>query len=106
VLFSDANGIFSRTWRVHLSQLSEIGRIIAMSEIFYLGYVVRAQEEIQIVLDQLTEISVGSVMDGIIHYEGRTHVSPESSLRENIMRDMCDSPLVGNYGYLYEYEAP
>jgi hypothetical protein len=43
VLFSDANSIFNRTWRVHLSQLGEAGRIIAMSEFFHLGYVVRAQ---------------------------------------------------------------
>jgi hypothetical protein len=53
VLFSDANSIFSRTWRVHMSQLGEAGRIIAMSEFFHLGYVVRAH--IQSVLDQFTE---------------------------------------------------
>jgi hypothetical protein len=76
--------IFNRTWRVHLSQLGEAGRIIAMSEFFHLGYVVRAQEEIQIVLDQFTEISVDRVVDGIIHYGGCTHVVPESTLRERL----------------------
>jgi hypothetical protein len=47
--FSDANSIFSRTWWVHLSQLREAGRIIAMTKLFPLSYVFRSQ--IQIVLD-------------------------------------------------------
>jgi len=38
-----AISIFDTTWRTHLSQ---IGRIIAMSKFFCLGYVVRVQEEI------------------------------------------------------------
>jgi hypothetical protein len=94
VLFSDANNIFNRTWWVHLSQLGEAGRIIAMSEFFHLGYVVRAQ--IHIVLDHFTEISVDRVVDGIIHYGGCTHVVLESTLRERIMRAMYDSPLTGH----------
>jgi hypothetical protein len=69
-----------------------------------LGYVVRAQ--IQIVLDQFTEISFDRVVDGIIHYGGCTHVVFESTLRERIMRAMYDSPLAGHSGYSYEYEAP
>jgi hypothetical protein len=68
--------------------------------------VVRAQEEIQIVLDQFTKISVDRVMDGIIHYGGHTHVVLESTLKKEIMTTVCDSPLVGNSGYLYEYWAP
>jgi hypothetical protein len=106
VPFSDANSIFNRTWRVHLSQLGETGRIIAMSEFFCLDYVVGAQEEIQIVLDQFTEIPVDRVVDGIIHYRGCTLVAPEPPLREMIMRAMCDPPSTGNFGYSYEYEAP
>jgi hypothetical protein len=66
VLIFDANNIFNNTWRVHMSQLGEAGRIIAMSEFFHLGYVVRAQ--IQIVLDQFTKISIDRVVDGLIHY--------------------------------------
>jgi hypothetical protein len=46
------------------------------------------------------------MVDDIIHFGGRTHVVPESKLRENIMRAMCCSPLIGNSGYSYEYEAP
>jgi hypothetical protein len=56
VLSSDANNIFNKTWRVHLSKLGEACRIISMPGFFHLGYVVRALEEIQIVLDQFTEI--------------------------------------------------
>jgi hypothetical protein len=67
--------------------------------------VVRAQEEIQLVLDQFTENPTDRV-DGIIHYEGRTHVVPESTLRDKTMRAMCGSPLAGNFGYSYEYEPP
>jgi hypothetical protein len=106
VLFFDANNIFGRTWRAHMSQMIEVGRIIAMSEFFHLGYVVRAQEKIQIVLGQFTEISVDRVVDGIIHYGSHTHVVPEFTLRDKIMRAMCDSPLTENSGYSYEYEAP
>jgi hypothetical protein len=74
-----------------------------MTDFFHLGYVVRAQ--IRIVLDQFTEISFNRVVDGIIHCRGCTHVVPESTLRERIMRDMYYSPLAGHYGYSYEYEA-
>jgi hypothetical protein len=45
------------------------------------------------VLDHFIDISTLRVMDGIIHYGGHTHVVPEST------------PLAGNYGYSYEYEA-
>jgi hypothetical protein len=45
-------------------------------------------------LDQFSEISVDRVVDG--YPLGHTHVVPESTLREMIMRAMCDSPLVGN----------
>jgi hypothetical protein len=96
VLFSDANSIFSRTWKVRMRQLGEAGRIIAMSEFFHLGYVVRAQEEIHIVLDQFTEISADRVVDGIIHYRGCAHVVLESTLRERIMRARYDSLLTGH----------
>jgi hypothetical protein len=34
-----------------MSHLGEAGRIVAMLELFCLGYVVRSQEEIQIVKD-------------------------------------------------------
>jgi len=66
VLFSYASDIFSRTRRVHLSQLGEARRIITMSKFFYLGYVVIEHEEIKIVLDQFTEISTERVMVGTI----------------------------------------
>jgi len=89
-----------------MSHLGEVGRIISMSEFFRLGYVVGAQEEIQIVLDQFTEISIDRVLDVIIHYKGRTFVFYEFTYREMIMRDMCDPPLKRNFLYLYEYEAP
>jgi len=89
-----------------LSQMSEAGRIISMSELFHLVYVVRAHEDIQIVLDQFTEISSNRVVDGIIHYGGCTLVVIEPTLKERSMRDMYDSPLVGNSRYSYEYEAP
>jgi hypothetical protein len=68
--------------------------------------VAKAQEEIQIVSDQCTKISADRVVDGIIHYRGHTCVVPESTLRENIMRVMCDSPLTRSSGYSYSYEAP
>ena len=56
-------------------------------------------------MDQFTEISFDRVVDGIIHYRGRTHIVLESTLREEIMRAMYDSILTGNYRYLYEYES-
>jgi hypothetical protein len=65
--------------------------------------VVRAQEEIQIVLDQFSEISTDRVVDG---YEGHTCVVSDLTLREMIMRVICDSPLAGNSKYSHEYEAP
>jgi hypothetical protein len=72
-----------------MSQLGEAGKIIAMSEFFHLGYVVRAQ--IQIVLDQFTEISIDRMVDGLVDYGDCTHVVPEFTLRERIMRAMYDS---------------
>jgi hypothetical protein len=54
-------------------------------------------------LDQFLEMSTDRVVDGIIHYGGHTHVVPKPMLRGR--RAMCDSPLVGNYGYSHEYEA-
>jgi len=89
-----------------MSQLGEAGRIIAMLEFFRLGYVVGAEEEIQIVLDQSTYISIDRVVDGIIHYGDCTHIFPKSTLTKKIMRDTHDSPLVGNCRYSYEYETP
>jgi hypothetical protein len=106
VLFFDANNIFGGTWRVHLSQMSEARRIITMSELFHLDYVFRAWEGIQIVMDQFIEISVDRVVDGIIHYGGHMHIVPKSTLIEDIMKVVCDSPLAGNSGYSREYEAP
>jgi hypothetical protein len=41
-LFSYVNGILNRTWRIHLIQLGEVGRIIGVSGLFYLGHAVRA----------------------------------------------------------------
>jgi hypothetical protein len=69
VLFSDANGIFSRTWWVHLSQIGEAGWIIDMTEFLHLDCVVRAQEEIQIVLNQFTKVSANKVVDGLFTME-------------------------------------
>jgi hypothetical protein len=69
-------------------------------------YVVKAKEGIQIVVDQFIEISVDRVVDGIIHYGGRTHIVPKSTLRELIIGAMCDSPLAGHFGSSHEYEAP
>jgi len=45
------------------------------------------------------------VVDVIIHYGCHTHVDLDPTLRKRSTRAMCDSPLVGNYGHLYEYEA-
>ena len=63
------------------------------------------EEEIHIVLDKFTKFLADRVVDNIIHYRGRTHVVPESTLRERIIRAMCDSPLTGNSRYSHEYEA-
>jgi hypothetical protein len=68
-----------------------------------LVYVVRAQEGIHIVLDQFSERLAGRVVGGYGYY---THIVLESTLREEIMSAICDSPLAGNYGYSHEYEAP
>jgi hypothetical protein len=67
--------------------------VIAISKFFCLGYVIGAQEEIQIVLDPFLEMSTDRVVDGSIHYRGPTHIVHESTLREMIMRAMYDSPL-------------
>ena len=45
------------------------------------------------------------VEDDIIYYKGSIYLVSESTLREDIMRAMCDSPLTRNFGYLHEYEA-
>ena len=90
----------------HPSQMSEENRIIAILYFFHLVYFVIAYEEIHIVLDQFREILANRVVDGIIHYGGRTHIVLESTLRERIMRAMCDSPLIGHSRYLHDYEAP
>jgi len=47
-------------------------------------------------------MSADRMVDG---YGGHTHIGPDSTLREEIMQAMCDSPLIGNFGYLHEYEA-
>jgi hypothetical protein len=75
--------------RHHPIQMSEQNRIIAILDFFH-----------------VREILANRVLDGIIHYGERTHVVLESTLRERIMRAMCDSPLIGHSGYLHEYEAP
>ena len=74
--------------RHHPIQMSEQNRIIAILDFFH-----------------FREILANRVVDGIIHYGGRTHVVFESTLRERIMRAMYDSPLAGHSGYSYEYEA-
>ena len=90
----------------HPSQMSEKNRIIAILDFFNLVYVVIAHEEIHIVLDPFREILANRVVDGIIHYGGRTHIVLESILRERIMRTMCGSPFIGNSRYMHDYEAP
>ena len=75
--------------RHHPIQMSEKNRIIAILDFCH-----------------FREILANGVVDGIIHYGERTHVVLESTLRERIMRAMCDSPLTGHSGYLHEYEAP
>jgi hypothetical protein len=74
--------------------MHSISRIISMSKTSCLDYVVKAHEEIQIVLDQFLEILVDKMVDGIIQYRCCTNVFLESTLREWIMRAMYDSPQV------------
>jgi hypothetical protein len=93
------------TWRVHMSQLGEACKIIAMPEFFCLKYVVKAHEDIQIVLGQFTKIPTDRVVDEIIHYRGCTLVAPEPPLKKMIVRAMCDPPSTGHFGYSYSYEA-
>jgi hypothetical protein len=59
LLLFDALIIYSRTWEFHLHQLDETYGIVAMIESFHLDHVISAQDEIQTLLDQFTEISVG-----------------------------------------------
>jgi hypothetical protein len=57
-------------------------------------------------LEHFTNNLADRVVDDIIHFGGHTHVVPESTLRERIMRDMCGSPLARNFGNSYEYGTP
>jgi hypothetical protein len=43
------------------------------------------------------------VVDDIIFYKDRIYLSPKSTLKENIMRDIHDTPLVGNLRYFKSY---
>jgi hypothetical protein len=43
------------------------------------------------------------VVDDIIYYKGCVYLVPESTLKENIMRSMHDTPLVGHSGYFKTY---
>jgi hypothetical protein len=43
------------------------------------------------------------VVDDIIYYRGSIYLVLESSLREEIMRAMHDSPLTGHHGYFHTY---
>ena len=68
MLLFDALIIYSKTWEVHLIYLDETGGIVAMIEVFHLDHVVSAQsahEEIQTMLDRVTEFSAGIGSGGL-----------------------------------------
>jgi hypothetical protein len=68
LLLFDALIIYNRTWEVHLSQLDEIGGIMAMTGVFHLDHMISAQsaqEEIQTLLEWFTEIATGIGSGGL-----------------------------------------
>jgi hypothetical protein len=55
------------------------------------------------VMDQNTQDGMYKVVDDIIYYKDRIHLVLESALKEKIMEEKHNTPLVRHLGYLKTY---